>query len=81
MKRKIVANILITFGIILMCVAVALSVIATNKQDIIGGADFHTFAFVFFRESRGIYFLLAVFGVVSIAASVIIRLLNRKNGM
>ena len=73
MKRKIVANILITFGIILMCVAVALSVI--------GGADFHTFAFVFFRESSGIYFLLAVFGVVSIAASVIIRLLNRKNGM
>ena len=79
MKRKIAANILIALGIILMCVAVALSVVATNEKDIIGGADFHTFAVVFFQESSGIYFLLAVFGVVSIVASVIICLLNRKN--
>lgn len=63
-KNKVVANLLLMLGIILLCVAVVLSVIVTSGKDIIGGVDFHTFVFVFFREHSGIYFLLAVFGVV-----------------
>ena len=77
MKRKIVTNSLLVLGIILVCVAVLLSVITTNEKDIIGGADFHTFVFVFFQEHRGIYFLLATLGGASIAASVITRILKK----
>lgn len=77
MKRKIVTNILLALGIILVCVAVVLSVIAIKEKDIIGGASFHTFVYVFFQEHSGIYFLLAVLGVVSIAASVIAHILKR----
>ena len=78
MKNKIVANIFLTLGIILVCVAIILSVIATNEKNIIGGADFHTFVFVFFREHSGVHFLLALLGVASIVASVITRILKRN---
>ena len=77
MKRKIVANILLVLGIILVCIAIVLSIVATSEKDIIGGADFHTFVFVFFQEHSGIYFLLATLGVASIAASVITRMLKK----
>ena len=77
MKRKIVANILLVLGIILVCIAVVLSIVATIEKDIISGADFHTFVFVFFQEHSGIYFLLAMLGVASIAASVITRILKK----
>lgn len=78
MKNKIVANIFLTLGIVLVCVAIVLSIIATNEKDIIGGAGLSTFVFVFFREHSGVYFLLAVLGVASIAASVITRILKKK---
>lgn len=78
MKRKIVTSLFLALGIILVCVAVILSIFATSEKDIIGGADFHTFVFVFFREDSGVYFLLALLGVASIAISAITRILNRK---
>lgn len=77
-KNKIVANSLLVLGIILVCVAVILSVIATNEKDIIGGAGFHTFVFVFFQEHSGLYSLLAVLGVASIAASIITHILKKR---
>ena len=78
MKRKIVTSLFLELGIILVCVAVILSIFATSEKDIIGGADFHTFVFVFFREDRGIYFLLALLGVISMVVSAITHILNRK---
>ena len=78
MKRKIVTSLFLVLGIILVCMAVILSIFATSEKDIIGGADFHTFVFVFFGEDRGIYFLLALLGVISMVVSAITRILNRK---
>ena len=77
-KNKIVANLLLALGIILVCVAVLLSTITTNEKDIIGGADLHTFVFVFFQEHSGIYFMLTVLGVALIVVSVITRILKKK---
>ena len=78
MKRKFVMSLFLALGIILVCVAVILSIFATSEKDIIGGADFHTFVFVFFREDSGIYFLFALLGVISMVVSAITRILNRK---
>ena len=78
MKRKIVTSLFLALGIILVCMAVILSIFATSEKDIIGGADFHTFVFVFFREYSGIYFLLALLGVISMVVSAVTRILNKK---
>ena len=78
MKRRIITNLFLALGIILVCMAVILSIFSTSEKDIIGGADFHTFVFVFFREDSGIYFLLALLGVISMVVSAITRILNRK---
>ena len=78
MKRKFVTSLFLALGIILVCMAVILSIFATSEKDIIGGADFHTFVFVFFREHGGIYFLLALLGVISMVVSAITHILNRK---
>ena len=78
MKRRIVTNLFLALGIILICVAVVFSIFATSEKDIIGGADFHTFVFVFFREDSGIYFLLALLGVISMVVSAVTRILNKK---
>ena len=78
MKRRIVTSLFLALGIILVCMAVILSIFATSEKDIIGGADFHTFVFVFFREHGGIYFLLALLGVISMVVSAITHILNRK---
>ena len=78
MKRRIVTSLFLALGIILVCMAVILSIFATSEKDIIGGADFHTFVFVFFREHGGMYFLLALLGVISIVVSTVTRILNKK---
>ena len=78
MKRKIVTSLFLALGIILVCMAVILSIFATSEKDIIGGADFHTFVFVFFREHGGMYFLLALLGVISMVVSAITHILNKK---
>ena len=78
MKKKHLATILLVTGILLLCVSIVLAVIATRNKDIIGGADFATFVFVFFRENKGIYSTLACLGIISLIASVIVRLRNTK---
>ena len=78
MKRRIVTSLFLALGIILVCMAVILSIFATSEKDIIGGADFHTFVFVFFQEHGGIYFLLALLGVISMVVSAITHILNKK---
>ena len=52
MKKKHIATILLIIGILLLCVSIVLAIIATRNKNIIGGADFPTFAFVFFREKE-----------------------------
>ena len=78
MKKKYIATVLLIIGILLLCVSIVLAVIATGNKNIIGGADFSTFAFVFFRESKGIYSALACLGIISLIASVIVRLRKTK---
>ena len=74
MNKKHIATILLVIGILLLCLSIVLAVIATGNKDIIGGADFPTFVFVFFRENKGLYSTLAFCGIVSLIASAIIRL-------
>ena len=78
MNKKHITTILLVTGILLLCFSIVLAVIATEKKNIIGGADFPTFVFVFFRENKGLYSTLAFCGIVSLVASAIIRLRKTK---
>lgn len=78
MNKKHIAAILLVIGIVLICLSIALAVIATGNKNIIGGADFPTFVFVFFRENKGLYSILAFCGIISLVASVIVRLRKTK---
>ena len=78
MNKKHIATILLVIGILLLCLSIVLAVIATGNKNIIGGADFPTFVFVFFRENKGLYSTLAFCGIVSLVASAIIRLRKTK---
>ena len=78
MKKKHVATILLVIGIILICLSVVLSVIETGNKNIIGGADFSTFMFVFSYGSKGFYSALAFCGIISLIASAIVRLRKAK---
>ena len=78
MNKKHIATILLVIGILLLCLSIVLAVIATGNKNIIGGADFPTFVFVFFRENKGLYSTLAFCGIVLLIASAIIRLRKTK---
>ena len=78
MNKKHIATILLVIGILLLSLSIVLAVIATGNKNIIGGADFPTFVFVFFCENKGLYSTLAFCGIVSLIASVIIRLRKTK---
>ena len=78
MHKKHISTILLVTGILLLCFSIVLAVIATGNKNIIGGADFPTFVFVFFRENKGLYSTLAFCGIVSLVASAIIRLRKTK---
>ena len=78
MKKKHIATLLLIIGILLLCVSIVLAIIATSNKNIIGGADFPTFAFVFFLENKGIYSTFACLGIISLIASVIVRLRKTK---
>ena len=78
MNKKHITTILLVTGILLLCFSIVLAVIATGNKNIIGGADFPTFVFVFFRENKGLYSTLAFCGIVSLVASAIIRLRKTK---
>ena len=78
MNKKHISTIFLVTGILLLCFSIVLAVIATGNKNIIGGADFPTFVFVFFRENKGLYSTLAFCGIVSLVASAIIRLRKTK---
>lgn len=70
MKKKPIVLSLLVAGIVLLCLSLALAVVATANKNIIGGADWPTFTYVFFHENRGIYSTLACCGVLAIVAAV-----------
>ena len=78
MNKKHISTMFLVTGILLLCLSIVLAVIATGNKNIIGGADFPTFVFVFFRENKGLYYTLAFCGIVSLVASAIIRLRKTK---
>lgn len=78
MKKKPIVIALFIVGLVLICLSVALAVIATANKNIIGGADLPTFTYVFFYENRSMYSTLAFCGVVSIIVSVVVGLRKKK---
>ena len=79
MNKKRIAIILLCIGSILICLSIILSIISTLNKDIIGGADFPTFILVLMRENNGVYFYLALCGMISLITSAIIGLKAKKN--
>lgn len=73
MKKKYAITLLLTVGIFLILGSVAFAVISTASKDIIGGADFPTFRYVFLYENRGLYSTLTLFGIVLVIASFVIK--------
>lgn len=78
MNKKYLATILLVTGIILICLSIVLAVIETSNKNIVGGADFPTFIFVFSREKKGLYSTLAFSGIVSLISYAIVGLRKGK---
>ena len=78
MHKKHFAAVLLVMGIVLLCLSMVLAIIATGNKNIIGGADFPTFIFVFFRENGGLYSTLAFCGIASLVLSVVVRSREEK---
>ena len=78
MKKKHIIFLLLTIGVVLVCISVILAIIATGDKNIIGGSDLPTFLFVFFREKRGLYSALAFLGFCAIIASVVVGAVKKR---
>lgn len=78
MIKKHIVVLLLLVGIALLGISVVLAIIATGNKNIIGGADFPTFLFVFYHEKRGLYSALAFSGIAAIIASVVVALAKEK---
>lgn len=78
MKKKFIFVSLLTIGVALLCISIVFTIISTGSRNIIGGADLHTFLFVFFHEKSGLYSTLAFLGIGAIIASVIVGVVRKK---
>lgn len=78
MRKKHIAVLLLAVGIVLLGISVVLAIIATGNKNIIGGADFPTFLFVFYHEKRGLYSTLAFSGIAAIIALVVVGMAKEK---
>ena len=78
MKKKYIIAALLVIGIILVFTGIVLAVIATGNKDIIGGADFQTFKFVFKYENEGLYSTLTFWGFVAIIASIVGMVIKKR---
>ncbi len=78
MRSKWLTYTLLSAGLLLLCLSVTLSLIATANKDIIGGAGWPTFSLVFFRENGGVYFLMALLGTLSLIASLVLSVFRKK---
>ena len=78
MKKNPIVIALFTAGIVLICLSVVLAVVATAGKNVIGGADWPTFTYVFFYERRGLYSALAFGGVIAIVVPVVMGWREKK---
>ena len=78
MKKKYIFVLLLVVGIVLAFTGIILAVIATGNKDIIGGADFSTFNFVFKYENQGLYSTLTFWGFVAIIAAIVGMVMKKK---
>ena len=78
MKRKAVIIGLLASGLALVCLSVVLTIFAMQNIDIIGGASWDTFYFVFRYGKNGLYSLLSTLGIVAIAVSGIVAIFWKR---
>lgn len=78
MRKKLFVVSLLTVGVVLLCLSIIFAMIETGNKNIIGGADFPTFLFVFYREKRSLYSTLAFFGVAAIIASAVAGIAKKR---
>ena len=78
MKKNPIVIALFIAGIVLICLSVVLAVVATANKNIIGGADWPTFTYVFFYERRGLYSTLAFGGLIAIVVSAVMGMWKKK---
>lgn len=78
MKKNRIVIALFIVGIVLICLSFVLAVVATANKNIIGGADWPTFTYVFFYDKRGMYSTLAFCGVIAIIVAVVVGLRKKK---
>lgn len=78
MKKKPIVIALFIVGLVFICLSIALAFIATANKNIIGGADWPTFIYVFSHENRGIYSTLACCGVIATVVSVVMGLKKKR---
>ena len=78
MRSKWPTYALVVAGLLLLCLSLTLSLVSTVEKDIIGGAGWPTFSLVFFRENGGVNFLMALSGVVSLTAALVLSFFKKK---
>ena len=78
MKKKILTIAFLALGIVLICLSVILTVIACAQVDVIGGADLHTFSFVFFRQNEGVYSIVTLLGLILLIIGTALAVSRKK---
>ena len=78
MKKKS-SILLLVIGILLFCLGVTLAIVSTGSKDILGGADWPTFCFVFFYEHRGLYSILSGLGGLCFILSFVFRIGKKRH--
>lgn len=81
MRKKHIVILLLTVGVSLLLLSVILSFITTANANIIGGAGWPTFWFVFRCGRGGLFLNLARLGMVGIIASVVVGLIKKKSDL
>ncbi len=78
MDKRLLSIFLLFIGITLICGSVGFALLETANTDIVGGADIHTFLYVFTKAHFGGYAIAAVAGAVIAAVSFIVYPIKRK---
>ena len=73
MKKKYLCIILLALAVSLLCLSLILTAKWAMGKSMIGGAGIPTLIFVFFHQSGGVCFYLALASFFCTAASLIIR--------
>ncbi len=77
-KIKIIGTMFFFAGVLLLFLSIIFTFMKADKLNIIGGAGFSTFWFVFSNQNGGIYFIFAAIAIVLISSSIIMFLIDKK---